>query len=271
MHLFDLAGTWCRATVAMYAPRNRRHLIAYEDAGMRPVWVNFENKTCQVTEEVDPKEAPKAKAKGGGGGGSSSLPTSRQAALSTAQEGIGSDGGDSGGGGGDTCKHCRHSYTGLEPLRCRKCDFSVHHTCLSPPLDRRPPEHEAAEWICSSCVQCVGCGAERRAKADVGPQQTPSGTHDLCKDCTKLFCSRKHCPVCLVIWAQGGDSEATAEGVPVGDPVATEPLPVSSSSALATKEETKEGTKEESGLSCDKCRFWVHPRCDGLSEADYQV
>jgi len=265
-------GAWCRACIVKYAPKQRKHLLAYDEGreGLLPAWVALDNKSTHVEEVAKGDGADGGGSSGGGGDGSggqmsflASLPTARQAKLSKEAEAAAQ-----GSAGKAACGGCRRHYTGVEPLVCRGCASVCHHCCMSPPLEKRPTVAEASRWVCSDCVACVGCGAERRAKPDVQPTKVPSGTHELCKQCTPKFSSRKHCPVCLVLWEApkanggsaseqpggGGEDAAALEGhAPAADGLGAAPAVAEAASAIA----------------CDQCSFWVHPHCDGLSEETY--
>ena len=41
-------GTWARATIALYSTKTRKHLVAYEDSNLHPMWVALDSKNGQV-------------------------------------------------------------------------------------------------------------------------------------------------------------------------------------------------------------------------------
>lgn len=41
-------GTWARATVALYSTKTRKHLVAYDDPNLHPIWVSLDSKNGQV-------------------------------------------------------------------------------------------------------------------------------------------------------------------------------------------------------------------------------
>ena len=155
-----------------------KHLVAYDEPNLFPVWIKLDAKDNQIEELSPDGTSGVSGGSGSGSGAAPLLPTARQASLTAAGMAAAADDPSQG------CGQCHHAYLNLEPLTCRDCSLVAHYCCISPPLEKRPSVLEATQWICPSCVRCVGCHEQRRAKPDVALQTVASGaTHLLCKAC----------------------------------------------------------------------------------------
>ncbi|GAB5368126.1 hypothetical protein AAMO2058_001291500 [Amorphochlora amoebiformis] len=144
-----------------------------------------------------------------------------------------------------TCTRCGGEADTKDRVICIDCGAICHPRCARPPIDR-----PVTPFRCSECVKCRHCGTRCSAGRALEDKLEASGKMEnvgsnaswmydftMCHPCGTLYKQRKFCPICDCLWedanGEGGEEQNNAKYV-----------------------------------QCDRCKMWVHTRCDDILSDD---
>ncbi|CAG7834252.1 unnamed protein product [Allacma fusca] len=136
----------------------------------------------------------------------------------------------------------KHRFDEDKFVKCSCCKDTYHTQCLGKRLadgliedfDAPPDSDDESEkqWLCDNCAKCRSCGV-KLDRSSYEKKKKKKNNLMLCLECFKRRQRGSFCPICNVSY--------------------------------------DDNDYETRMMECGKCQRWIHAKCEGISEEQYQV